>query len=118
MDKMTSGIIYTIKQKGSSREEVAKFMHYYTDTPIEYYTIKMIDNLMEKALVEAVRYNEKPASIVNEYFYWRREPWNYSNFEAICAALSAVQVREVNPETGKLEYINGFKPIEDFDNYF
>lgn len=118
MDKMTSGIIYTIKQKGCSREEVAKFMHYYTDTPIDYYTDEIIDNLMERTITEAIRYNEKPASIIYEYFYWRREPWCYSDFEAICAALSSIQVKEINPKTGDLEYINGFRPIETFDGYF
>lgn len=118
MDKMTSGIIYTIKQKGYSHEEVAKFMHYYTDTPVEYYTDEMIDHLMEKILIEATRYNEKPASIISEYFYWRHSPWNYSDFEAICAALSNIQVRQEDFETGELKYINGFWPIEDFDEIF
>ena len=118
MDKMTCGIIYTVKNKGYSREEIAKFMHYYTDTPIEYYSDAIIDNLMERTLVEATRSNKNPASIINEYFYWRRKPWCYSDFEAICAALCTIQVKETNPETGELEYINGFRPIENFDNYF
>jgi len=117
MDKMTSGIIYVIKEYGHSREEVAKFMHYYTDTPIEYYTNAIIDNLMERTIVEAIRDNERPASIANDYFYWRHEPWNYSNFDAICAALTNIQVRRVNFDTGKNEYINGFWPREDFNDY-
>ena len=118
MDKMTSGIIYTIKNKGYSREEIAKFMHLYTDTPVDYYTDSMIDSIMEKTMVEAVRSNEKPASIVYDYFYWRNDPWNYSNFDAICAALSNIQVRKENLITGMLEYINGFYPMEDFNNKY
>ena len=118
MNKMFSGIIYVIKKYGHSREEVAKFMHYYTDTPIEYYTDAIIDNLMERTIVEAIRDNERPATIANDYFYWRSGLWHYSNFDAICAALCAIQVKETNPETGELEYINGFQPIEKFDNYF
>ena len=116
MDKMTSGIIYVIKRYGHSREEVAKFMHYYTDTPIEYYTDAIIDNLMERTIVEAIRDNEQPATVANDYFYWSREPWHYSNFDAICAALTNIQVRRINFDTGKYEYINGFWPQEDFEN--
>jgi len=114
---MYQGIIYTIKNKGYSREEVVKFMHYYTDTPIEYYTDKMVDNLMEKTLVEAIRNNEHPASVINEYFYWRHEPWNYSDFDAICAALTLLQVKRINFETGEYEYINGFSPWEFESDY-
>lgn len=115
MDKMTCGIIYTIKNKGHSREEIANFMHSYTDTPVEYYTDKIIDNLMEKTLTEAIRDNEKPATIISDYFYWRHSPWNYSDFDAICAALTLIQVRRTNLKTGELEYINGFYPLENFD---
>ena len=117
MDKMTSGIIYTIKKYGHSREEVAKFMHSYTDTPVDYYTDNIIDSIMEKTMVEAVRSNEKPASIVYDYFYWRHDPWNYSNFDAICAALANIQVKRENLDTGEYRYINGFWPWEDFDDY-
>lgn len=116
MDKIFSGIIYVIKKCGHSREEVAKFMHYYTDTPIEYYTDAVIDNLMERTIIEAIRDNERPAAIAHDYFYWRHEPWCYSDFDAICAALTCIQVRRENFDTGEYEYINGFWPQEDFEN--
>ena len=115
MNKMTSGIIYTINNRGYSREEIAKFMHAYTDTPSEYYNDSIIDSLVERTLIEAVRDNEHPASIVNDFFYWRHDPWNYSDFEAMCVALSNIQVKRENSETNKYEYINGFWPMEDFN---
>lgn len=116
MERVYVGIIYTIKQKGYSYDPIRKFMHKYTDTPVEYYTDSIIDHLVETSLIAAVHDNEHPASILIDYFSWKHEPWNYSEFEAMCAALSNIQVRRENYNTGKLEYINGFCEMEDFND--
>ena len=109
MDKMYQGIIYTIKREGHSREAIADFMHNFTDTPKEYYTNYIINQLLEQTMSAAVRENQYPSSILYEYFNWKHEPWNYDEFNAMCAALSSIQVREKDAETGKYNYINGFK---------
>lgn len=116
MEKMYVGIIYTIKQKGYSREEIAKFMHKYTDTPLEYYTDSLIDHIVETTFIEAIRDNEHPVSIVRDYFQCKQSPWDYGEFEAMCAALSDIQVRRENYDTCKLEYINGFCELEEFND--
>lgn len=114
MEKLSMGIIYTIKRNGYSREAIKEFLHSFTDTPINYYTDEILDSIMERTMVAAVRDNEHPQAIVSDFFYWQHYPWNYSKFDAICAALGNIQVRRENYSTEKLEYINGFMPLEGF----
>ena len=116
IDKMYQGIIRTIKNKGYSREAIVDFMHKYTDAPKECYTDYIINQIVEQTMIEIVRYNYYPSSILSEYFSWMKAPWNYSHFEAMCAAISAVQVREKDIETGDYYYINGFSEVmEEFE---
>ena len=74
----------------------------------------MIDRLLEQCIIEAITNNKYPASIIRDYFDLLNSPWNYSHFEAMCGALSNIQVRNKNPETNEWEFINGFMPLEDF----
>ena len=116
MDKMYQGIIWIIKHYGHSREAIINFLHRYTCTPKEYYTNGIIDQIMEHTMLEAVRYNLNPVSILFEYFSWMKDPWNYSHFEAMCAALGSIQVRERIKDTDDYSYINGFTSvIEEFE---
>ena len=115
MEKLSMGIIYTIKREGYSREAIKKFLHSFTDTPIDYYTDEILDGIMERTMVAAVRDNEHPQAIVNEFFHWQHYPWNYSKFDAICAALGNIQVRRENYETEELQYINGFAAMKEFE---
>lgn len=112
---MYQGIVWTIKNKGYSREAIIDFMHNYTNTPKEHYSDYLIDQIVEHTMIEAVRYNLHPSSILYDYFYWMKGIWNYSHFKAMCAALGAIQVREKDTETGNYHYINGFSEvIEEF----
>ena len=113
MEKMYQGIIWVIKNYGHSREVIINFLHKYTSTPKEYYTNGIIDQIMEHTMLEAVRYNLNPVSILFEYFSWMKDPWNYSHFEAMCAALGSIQVRERIKDTDNYCYINGFTSIMD-----
>lgn len=113
MDKMYQGIIYTVKHCGHSREAIIDFLHRYTSTPKEYYTNSIIDRIMEQTMLEAVRYNLNPVSILFEYFSWMKDPWNYSHFDAMCAALGSIQVRERIKDTDNYSYINGFTSVID-----
>jgi len=117
LDKMYQGIIWIIKNKGKSREAIIDFMHNYTDAPKEYYTDVIINHILEQTMIEATRENTYPASILSQYFYCMKEPWNYSHFEAMCAALEILQVREKDAKTGDYHYINGFSEVmEEFEN--
>ena len=119
MDKMYQGIIWVIKNYGHSREAIINFLHKYTSTPKEYYTNGIIDQIIEHTMLEAVRYNLNPVSILFDYFSWMKDPWNYSHFDAMCAALSNIQVCERIKDTDNYCYINGFTSvIEEFkDDY-
>lgn len=117
MEKMYQGIIWTVKHYEHSREAIIDFLHKYTSTPKEYYTNNIIDRIMEQTMLEVIRYNLNPVSILFEYFSWMKDPWNYSHFEAMCAAIGGVQVREKDTETGDYHYINGFSEVmEEFEN--
>ena len=116
MDKMYQGIIWTIKHNGASQEAIIDFMHSYTDTPKHHYTKYIINQIIEQTMIEAVRYNTHPSSIIFDYFYWMKMPWNYSHFKAMCAALAQLEVRNKNIETGEYYYINGFSEVmEEFE---
>ena len=116
IDKMYQGIIWIIKNKGYSREAIIDFMHEYTNTPKEYYTDYIFSQIMEQTMIEAVRYALYPSSIISDYFCWKKDPWNYNEFEAICAALGNIKVREKDIETGDYYYINGFSEVmEEFE---
>lgn len=114
MEKLYIGVIYTLKQKGYSQEEVAKFLHKFTDTPIEYYTPEILMTVLQNTMLAAIQENSHPASIVREYFMYKQFPWDYDEWQAICAAISSIEVRHKNSETNKYEFINGFGPMEGF----
>ena len=113
MEKMYQGIIWVIKNYGHSREIIINFLHKYTSTPKEYYTNGIIDQIMEHTMLEAVRYNLNPVSILFDYFSWMKDPWNYSHFDAMCAALSNIPVCERIKDTDNYCYINGFTSVID-----
>lgn len=114
MDKIYMGIIYTIKQKGYSYDEIAKFLHQFTDTPIEYYTPEILTTILQNTMLAAIQDNEHPVSIVRNYFDCKHYPWNYTEWQAMCAAVGAIEVRHKNLITNEYEFINGFKPMEGF----
>lgn len=111
IDKMYQGIVWTIKHNEYSYEAIVDFMHKYTDTPKEYYNEDIINRIVEQTMLEAIRYNLYLVSILSDYFCWMKQPWNYSHFEAMCAAIGAVQVREKDIVTGDYYYINGFSEV-------
>ena len=111
MSKMNCGIIYAVKQNlfNDRFKSIAAFMNIYTDTPIDYYTPDILEHLLSNAIAELLENLEHPSSFWFEYRHWKKEPWNMSDFDAMCAALAAIPVK--NNEL----YINGFRPIEEFE---
>lgn len=110
MSKRTIGAIYSIKQNegATNYEKLAKFMSKYTDTPIEHYNSNNLTTIMSQVFAELFDYVKYPSGLFFEYFRWKQAPWNYSDFDAMCAALSTVQVREKDGFTDEYKYINGF----------
>jgi hypothetical protein len=111
LSERSVGIIYAIKVRhcNSYREEVANFMSKYTNTPVEYYHRWMLDRIIVNTFSELLDYVEHPSSVFRDYYTWAyQSPLNYDNFDAMCAALSNVQVKEKDAATGEYEYINGF----------
>lgn len=111
MDKMSCGIIYAIKlnPEGNRYKSIATFMSKYTDTPVEYYTNKLLETALSSAIADLLDNLKHPSSFWFSYWRWKQWPWGMTDFEAICAALSEVAVKD-----GNGTYINGFMPLEDF----
>ena len=110
MSKMSCGIIYAAKMsKDDAYTSISHFMSNYTNTPIEYYTHNIIENLLSSAISDLLNHMKYPSGFWSEYCHYKQYPWKMNDFYAMCAALSSVQVRE-----GEL-YLNGFRPIEQFE---
>ena len=111
MDKMNCGIIYAVKLNldGDRYKSIATFMSKYTDTPIEHYTNSILETILSNAIADLLENLKHPSSFWFSYWRWKQWPWEMNDFEAICAALSEVAVKDENGN-----YINGFMPMEDF----
>lgn len=111
MDKMNCGVIYAVKMniKGDHYDSIASFMSKYTDTPINCYTHSILETILSRAVAELLDNLEYPSSFWFEYWHFKQSPWNRTDFGAICAAMSTIQIKK----DGK--YINGFRPFEEFD---
>ena len=110
MDKMNCGIIYAIKLNpaGNWYDSIASFMSKYTDTPITHYSHPILETILSNAIADLLNNLKYPSSFW--YEYWRcKKIWGYSDFDAICATMANIQVKENN------DYINGFQPIEEFN---
>ena len=112
MDKMNCGVIYAVKlnPKGDRYESIASFMSKYTDTPIEHYNKSILETRLICAIANLIENMEHPCEVWFEYQHMLHEPWSMSNFDAMCAAMSTVAVKDENGN-----YINGFRPIEEFE---
>ena len=112
MSEKSCGIIYAVKmnKENDRYKSIATFMSKYTDTPINYYTPNILENILVDAISDLLNHMKYPSSFWHEYWSLKQEPWNMNDFEAICAALSTVAVMD-----GKDNYINGFIPIEEFE---
>lgn len=111
MDKMNCGVIYAVKMnvKGNYYESIASFMSKYTNTPVEYYTNAILETILSNAIADLLNNLIHPSAFWFEYWRLKQYPWEMNDFEAICAAMANIQVRDTN------NYINGFQPIEEFN---
>lgn len=109
MDKMNCGIIYAVKlnKENDRHKSIASFLSKYTDAPVEYYSNKMLENALARAIADLLNHMDYPSSFWHEYWHLKQDPWNMNDFDAMCAALAIVQVRNDK------EYMNGFSPIEE-----
>jgi len=114
MSKMNCGVLYSIKLKGelTSQTAITNFMSKYTDTPYEYYNSYMIEQIVSNAIAELLDHVKHPSFIWHEYQERLHFPWNMNSFDAMCSILCEVQVKEND------EYINGFRPIEEYSEFF
>lgn len=112
MDKMNCGIIYAVKLNncGDYYDSIAAFMSKYTDTPVKHYTKSILETILSRAIAELLENLNHPSSFWFEYWHFKQAPWNRTDFEAICAALSTIAVKD---EDGN--YINGFRSLDEFE---
>lgn len=112
MDKMNCGVIYAVKlnNKGNWYDSIASFMSKYTNTPVEHYTKSILETRLVCAIADLIENMEHPCGVWFEYWHMRQYPWNKNDFEAMCVAMSTIAVKD---EHGN--YINGFRPLEEFD---
>lgn len=113
MEKMYVGVLYAVKQnkQHNRMNSIIHFMSNYTGTPKEQYTVTMIERILYNSVAAMLNEMEYPGGYFLSFMQWKEYPWNYSDFEAMCAALAEVPVKT---KTG--EYINGFIPLEEFDD--
>lgn len=111
LSKKNCGIIYAVKlnQEGDKYKSIATFMSKYTDTPIEYYTKAILETLLSHAIADLLDNLKYPSSFWFNYWRWKHFPWDMNDFDAICATLTEIAVKDENGN-----YINGFMPLEDF----
>lgn len=112
LSEMSIGIIYAVKvgRGDTYREKVANFMSKYTNTPVEHYNRWVLDRIMVNVFSELLDCVEHPSSVFRDYYTWAyQSSFAYDNFDAMCAALSNVPVREKeDKDTEEYKYINGF----------
>jgi len=114
MEKINCGVIYAVKmnQAGNWYDSIASFMSKYTDTPITHYSHSMLETILSRAIADLLDNLKRPSSFWFEY--WRcKKVWDYSDFDAMCASLATVQVKDLQSD-GAYIYINGFRPFEEF----
>lgn len=111
MSKMNCGIIYAVKwnKQNDLYKNIASFMSNYTATPIEYYTPAILENILVNAISDLLDHMEHPSVFWHEYWRYKQFPWEMTDFEAMCAVLNTISVKD--DET----YINGFRPMEEND---
>lgn len=108
---MNCGIIYAVKLnlEGDRYKSIATFMSKYTDTPIQHYTNTILETILSNAIADLLEDLQHPSSFWFNYWRWKQYPWEMKDFEAICAALTEIAVKDKEGN-----YINGFKPLEGF----
>lgn len=108
---MSCGVIYAIKlnPEGDKYKSIATFMSKYTITPIEHYTNSILETILSNAVADLLDNLKYPSSFWFSYWRWKQYPWSMNDFEAICATLTEIAVKD---EKGN--YINGFIPLEEY----
>ena len=114
MAKQNCGIIYAIKRckYETIERSIAEYMSQYTGTPVEYYTKFVLYKILVNAIADLLNTMDNPGSFWYEYQHWKIGLIKYDDFKAICAALATVQVRDDNDN-----YINGFRPVEEYKEF-
>lgn len=115
MTDRSIGIIYALKngESESLKDRVIKYMCSYSGCEPYVYTDERILNLLEQTFADLCGSAKCPMSIVKEYFDLRHRPWNQgrSEIDLLAISLSLTQVKELNYDTMRYEYINGFRDI-------
>lgn len=114
MDKLTIGIIYTIK-KHNTKEAVINYLCRETWSAREIYTDDVLTQCLRNAWCDLLDNVKYPSSLMREYYHVRSYPWNMDEIHALISVLSGVKVREKD-ENGEYRYINGFTPLEGFND--
>ena len=112
LDKLSVGIIYTIKKSNGNKNAIIDYLCKETWSAREVYTDKVLLQCLRNTwcdLLDKVKY---PSSLMREYYHVRDYPWNKDESEALISCLGTVQVREKD-ENGTYKYINGFYELED-----
>lgn len=112
LDKLSVGIIYTIKKSNGNKNAIIDYLCKETWSAREVYTDKVLLQCLRNAwcdLLDKVKY---PSSLMREYYHMCDYPWNKDELEALISCLATVQVCEKN-EDNTYKYINGFYELED-----
>ena len=74
---------------------------------VHYYNDKLLMTIVKEVVLDFLRNADEghPVRLVRDYF---EASERYVDLDSWISALSLIQVREKNPETGEYEFINGF----------
>lgn len=109
MTDLTMGIIYTIKQRGSSDSRIQSYLRKYYDNFWEYGR-EEIDKILRECCADYISTADNPIEEARRYFLNSNvfTSFEISEHHRMINFLQQTQVRKNS------EYINGFKEMEDF----
>lgn len=115
MDDKTLGILYALKRAEDPYAGVNKFMKQYSGSEVDY-TKSEINKLVEQAFCECLNDAQGPSEIVKDYFRHRQDPYFFSPMASMACAIQNIQVRQWDKDTNLFQYINGFRPMKEFND--
>ena len=109
MTDLTMGIIYTIKQRGSSDSRIQSYLRKYYDNFWEYERGE-IDKVLRECCADYISTADNPIAETRRYFL------NSNTFTSIAISEHSRMINFLQQTriSNNHEYINGFKEMEDF----
>ena len=118
LDKLSVGIIYTIKKSNGNKNAIIDYLCKETWSAREVYTDKVLLQCLRNTwcdLLDKVKY---PSSLMREYYHVRDYPWNKDELEASVKGKYGIDCKKYFTITGiHYEYKNIHSIIEVYKSF-